>query len=51
MTHDILEGLDRDIWDRNVGIDEVLSDKLLQGLCVELVLQLLEELGKLCNNG
>lgn len=48
VAHDICEGLDGNIWYGDASGDEVLGDKLLECLCVELGLQLLEDFGKLC---
>lgn len=43
---DVLEVLDGNIWHGNASGDEILSIKLVQGLSVELGLQLFKDLGK-----
>jgi hypothetical protein len=51
VGEDTLEILDGDVWYRDTSSRKVGRLELLQRLRVELAFQLLQELGKLCNNG
>jgi hypothetical protein len=51
MGQDSLEVLDSNVWYCDTSSGKVRRLELVQRLCVELGFQLLQELGKLCNNG
>lgn len=51
VGQDILEILDSDVWYSDTSSSKVRRLELVQCLLVELAFQLLQELGKLCNNG